>query len=240
MGLNESYSAIRGQIFLMLPLPSVNTVYSLLLQEKAHREVSLNPDSLSISLPVTFAAQNISSGILPTPPTTTLRSSSPRDHDERHFVQCIHCNKLGHTVGKCYSLHGYPLGHKFHKKPMTSSTFAFADGSLPTPIPPAFTKGQYYQLIALLNSSNASSSNHTGTNPYVANLTGITLNLLLFTSSYWIIDTDATDHMTSSSYPLTHVTSSPFRSIHLFDGSSVDTFQCGHLQLTPNLSLMDV
>ena len=25
---------------------------------------------------------------------------------------CSHCNVVGHTVDKCYKLHGYPLGYK--------------------------------------------------------------------------------------------------------------------------------
>ncbi|KAL4602035.1 hypothetical protein ACB092_10G023900 [Castanea dentata] len=34
MGLNESYSQIKGQILLMEPLPTINKVYSLLIQEE--------------------------------------------------------------------------------------------------------------------------------------------------------------------------------------------------------------
>ena len=40
MGLNESYSEIRGQILSMDPHPSVNQAYSLVLQEERQREVS--------------------------------------------------------------------------------------------------------------------------------------------------------------------------------------------------------
>ncbi|KAM7519479.1 hypothetical protein LguiB_018441 [Lonicera macranthoides] len=39
MGLNESYFAIRGQILLMQPLPTVRKVYSMLFQEEKQREV---------------------------------------------------------------------------------------------------------------------------------------------------------------------------------------------------------
>ena len=40
LGLNESYSAIRGQILLMQPLPVLNKAYSLVLQEEKQRDVS--------------------------------------------------------------------------------------------------------------------------------------------------------------------------------------------------------
>jgi len=39
MGLNENYSAIRGQIMLMQPLPTVKKAYSLLCKEKKQRGV---------------------------------------------------------------------------------------------------------------------------------------------------------------------------------------------------------
>ena len=40
MGLNESYSHVRGQILLMDPLPSINKVFSLIIQEERQRMIS--------------------------------------------------------------------------------------------------------------------------------------------------------------------------------------------------------
>ena len=31
---------------------------------------------------------------------------------------CIHCGKFGHTVDKCYKLHGFPPGYKFKNRNM--------------------------------------------------------------------------------------------------------------------------
>jgi hypothetical protein len=42
MGLNESFSQVRGQILLMDPLPSINKVFSLVIQEERQREVALS------------------------------------------------------------------------------------------------------------------------------------------------------------------------------------------------------
>ena len=39
MGLNDSYSQIKGHILLMEPLPSINKAYSLLIQEERQRRV---------------------------------------------------------------------------------------------------------------------------------------------------------------------------------------------------------
>ncbi|RVW94425.1 hypothetical protein CK203_035742 [Vitis vinifera] len=45
MGLNESYSAIRGQILLMNPLPSVRQAYSSVSQEEKQRLLTLTNSS---------------------------------------------------------------------------------------------------------------------------------------------------------------------------------------------------
>ena len=42
MGLNDSYAQVRAEILLMDPLPSVNKVYSLLIQEERHCIVGNN------------------------------------------------------------------------------------------------------------------------------------------------------------------------------------------------------
>ena len=35
---------------------------------------------------------------------------------------CNHCRRTGHTVQKCYNLHGYPPGHKLYQRSSNSST----------------------------------------------------------------------------------------------------------------------
>ena len=39
MGLNEFYSAVRGQILLMNPLPDVTKAYSSIVQEEKQRSL---------------------------------------------------------------------------------------------------------------------------------------------------------------------------------------------------------
>lgn len=43
MGLNETYGAIRSQILLMTLLPTVNHVYSMLMQEESQWFHALGP-----------------------------------------------------------------------------------------------------------------------------------------------------------------------------------------------------
>ncbi|KAA8517119.1 hypothetical protein F0562_017412 [Nyssa sinensis] len=75
----------------------------------------------------------------------------------------------GHSVAKCYKIHGYPPGHKLHGK---NKTFTIAAAAAVAPSQAcstndhdeessetmALTKGQYNQLLALLHSKDLSSA----------------------------------------------------------------------------------
>ena len=46
MGLNDSYSSIRGQILLQKPLPSLSKVFSLIVQEERQCMLGVQPMAL--------------------------------------------------------------------------------------------------------------------------------------------------------------------------------------------------
>ena len=101
MGLNDSYAHIRGQILLIEPLPSINKVFSLVVQEKRQRDVFI-ADSPSV--------EN----------TALLTWSQPynsRPPSGKDKLTCSHCGFAGHTIDKCYKVQGYPPGYKFRKLP---------------------------------------------------------------------------------------------------------------------------
>lgn len=103
MGLNESYSAIRAQILLMKPIPSITEVLSLLIQEERQRSAGI------LELPPSSDPVTLAVG-------TSPKNSSPADRSRRKDSQrlvCTHCNIKGHVVERCYKLHGYPPGYKF-------------------------------------------------------------------------------------------------------------------------------
>ncbi|XP_070664685.1 uncharacterized protein [Malus domestica] len=99
MGLNDSYSVVRGQILLMNPLPTVRQAYSSISQkEKQH--------SLSISHTTTETA---AMAVHPGHNSKTSGSSA------RKPLHCTHCDQDYHTIDTCYQLHGHPPGHRLHK-----------------------------------------------------------------------------------------------------------------------------
>lgn len=100
MGLNESFTGIRGQILMLDPFPSISKVYNLVAQEERQRTIS----SEGRTEPMTFA----------TAPGSTVAAAQGRS---RSRPVCSHCGLTGHVVDRCYKLHGFPPGLKPKPKP---------------------------------------------------------------------------------------------------------------------------
>lgn len=104
MGLNKTYTVVRGRILLMKPIPPVGKVFSLILQEERQRGIiSTRPAPVPDSAALAVKGNN-SSGKFSRQNTF----NNPRP-------SCDFCERTGHVKEKCYKLHGYPPGHKFHK-----------------------------------------------------------------------------------------------------------------------------
>ncbi|KAK9077344.1 hypothetical protein SSX86_005681 [Deinandra increscens subsp. villosa] len=86
MGLNESYKAIRSNILMMSPLPTVRKAYSLIIQEETQRQMTSEPiENFSIAA----AVQNRAG------------------HSKSKEKICEHCNRPGHTINECRTLKFY-------------------------------------------------------------------------------------------------------------------------------------
>ena len=72
----------------MDPIPPVDKVYSLLIQEEKQRSVGQGSNNGPFIESTTALAAK----------TMTIGSKNT----------CSHCGLLGHTVEKCYKIHGYP------------------------------------------------------------------------------------------------------------------------------------
>ena len=96
MTLNESYSHIRAQILLIDPLPPINKVFSLIIQEDRQRSIGSSPSLESITLLANFERR--------------FPSEKSKKKDTRPI--CSNCGYRGHVVDKCDKLHGYPPDHR--------------------------------------------------------------------------------------------------------------------------------
>ena len=107
VGLHDSYSAVRSQLLLQTPLPSMGRVFSLLLQEESQRSLT-NAVGIPIDSQAMVAEQyhnpNSRSGS-----TYTTRFAKQKGKTE---ATCSHCGYPGHVVDKCFQIIGYPPGWK--------------------------------------------------------------------------------------------------------------------------------
>ena len=144
MGLNDSYSQIKGQILLMEPVPSINKFYSLLIQEERQRRVGSSNNHIE-STALAMKGSN-----------STFILSRGKNSKGKDRPICTHCGKLGHTVEKCFKLHGFPFG--FKPKGKTSMVnqvgvqedFVENNQLVTNTSQFPFTKEQYQQFLAML------------------------------------------------------------------------------------------
>lgn len=91
MGLNDVYTAIRRQILLMDPLPTVNKTYSLILQDERQQVVSKG--NVPISDITAFVVR------------TNSRNSRNKFTLKNPHLKCELCDKFGHTSKTCRAHH---------------------------------------------------------------------------------------------------------------------------------------
>uniref|UniRef100_A0A803Q475 Retrotransposon Copia-like N-terminal domain-containing protein n=1 Tax=Cannabis sativa TaxID=3483 RepID=A0A803Q475_CANSA len=105
MGLSDHFTQIRSSILLMDPLPEANRVFHLVTQEENQKGNNSTGQDSNANL--AFAFQNDKNA----PPKS--ESQGNKNHQPRkNRPFCTHCNIHGHTIEKCYKIHGYPPGFK--------------------------------------------------------------------------------------------------------------------------------
>ena len=108
---------------------------------------------------------------------------------------------MGHFVEKCYQLHGYPSGHpkartgsNFNRHKNTSVANQVYDGANKDggkSVLTGITEAQLQQLLSFLNNKDRDTSSQ-------ANAAVAKPSLFKISSHRWIIDSGATDHISSS------------------------------------------
>ncbi|XP_019230465.1 PREDICTED: uncharacterized protein LOC109211384 [Nicotiana attenuata] len=156
MGLNEVYVGVRSNILMMQPLPSLDTVYNILLQDEKQRQ---------------------------------------------------YCKKPGHTIEKCYKLHGFPPNFKFTKgKKFGTAASAEGQTSEPSAMYPPTDQSSLIpgSQPVLMGSANFAGS--TSSLPVCLNGSSTLCMLTSVAGRVWIVDSGATDHMTSNKDLLFNIT----------------------------------
>ncbi|XP_070003236.1 uncharacterized protein [Nicotiana sylvestris] len=185
------------------------------------------------------------------------------------LVVSWYCKKQGHTIEKCYKFHGFPPNFKFSKTTgprkmaanieVEKSGFLGASGGSDVQpqsqseqlfAMPGLTIEQYCELMIMLQQSHLSSSSSTLNLLASANFAGELLPesglfrtclLTKIENILWIIDSGASDHMTSNKSLLLNTQTLPIPYlVSLPNGYKVKVTNIGFLTLSPNLILHNV
>lgn len=123
MGLNDSFTVIRGQILMMNPLPTLSQCYGMILQEENQREAPANVSNVSENFAMTVRPTK---GQFRGKSSVSGYSKKPLDAS----IICEFCYMSGHLKDKCYCIHGYPTWHMLYGKPKPKPKFLTAKGSV--------------------------------------------------------------------------------------------------------------
>lgn len=104
MGLNDNFNNIRGQILNMKPHSALNDIYNMLDQDESQRMIGNH--TKGTPNPTAFQMQF----------TQSENSQALLAHGGFQKPKCSHRHRIGHTVEKCYKVHGYPPGHPQRNK----------------------------------------------------------------------------------------------------------------------------
>ncbi|XP_071714743.1 uncharacterized protein [Rutidosis leptorrhynchoides] len=105
MGLNDVYMPIRSNILLRDPLQDVKVAYAIISRKESHRINSLK-DSCSKPYNSAFVAQG------PIKKNANNASNFNNNRGPNPNLKCKKCNKIGHTIERCFELVGYPPNFK--------------------------------------------------------------------------------------------------------------------------------
>ena len=103
MVLNESFDTFCSQVLMFDHFPPISKVYSLVLHEESPK---------SIGHGGSFSPQPETIAMYANSKRNSRNSNWNKGGNKKERPFCTHYNMPGHTVDKCYKLHGYPLGYK--------------------------------------------------------------------------------------------------------------------------------
>ena len=169
---------------------------------------------------------------------------------------CTHCGKTGHTIDVCYQKHGYPPGYKPYNGRSVNNVAA-TDGKpeddhiqhRESQELVRFSPEQYKALLALIQRPTA--GNSASDQPkQVASISSCTIDKtsspgkalppVTTKSTSWILDSGATDHVTSSLDNLHSYECINPVTVKLPNGHHVHATHSGIVHLSPTITLFNV
>ncbi|CAM8942273.1 unnamed protein product [Rhodiola kirilowii] len=267
MGLNEVHAAVRTQILATRPRPGLDEAYSTVLDDEAQhnitKPVTIEASALYSSRPTPNADRSYrNSSEKSGNNTSNGNANGSNNYRNRRQLLCTHCNTPGHTKETCYKLNGYPPGHKLHRgsdsqtyrgnKSMAHNVTNLSasagnisndnnDKMLPvghedtTAAQLSHVQDQLTKLFTLFNQQEKKENTQF-------KMTGIScLNTTKLSTDTWILDSGATDHITSHMHLLHDVKTLgiPYE-VLMPNGSTATVTHIGSCHINQHLTIHDV
>ncbi|KAK3031786.1 hypothetical protein RJ639_036938, partial [Escallonia herrerae] len=124
-GLNRELDEVRGRIFGLRPLPSIDEAFAEVRREASRRRVMLGGRKEA----VTSGEMPMEAVALATKNTSSIDKSSGdhRNNQRGGRPWCSHCNKPGHSRDTCWDIHGDDRGELDTLKLYLASEFELND-----------------------------------------------------------------------------------------------------------------
>ena len=136
----------------MDPMTTINKVFSLVSQEKRQRELSSGSTIRGIESGAAALAVNF------------RPNAGNKNYGRKERPMCSHCGIAGHTVEKCYRLHGFPPGYKPRARPSANQVMTASgsnnDNGMANLASLPLSPDQYQQLLSFLNSQQPPNEIH--------------------------------------------------------------------------------
>ncbi|XP_073225181.1 uncharacterized protein [Cicer arietinum] len=176
-GLPQEYSATRDQILGSVTVPDMSTTSAILLRVPAKHPVEQSITSVPGDT-AALASQRHNQQRSRGGPS----SSKPRP-------KCEHCHRLGHTIDRCWKLHGKP-------SPSINATQLDPSATIQTTPSPQGSPANYEDFLRWIqshpNSSSPTSVAHTGNSSvYLSHSSSL---------GPWVLDSGASDHVTGPEF----------------------------------------
>ncbi|XP_073119562.1 uncharacterized protein [Henckelia pumila] len=222
MGLNDTFSIIRGSVLLMNPLPDTRKAHALILQHERQNDVAANRDATGYN--ANFTQQKVQNRA-----RQTKDSESHRLNTGNKPLQCSYCDLDGHTVDRCFYIHGFPPGHRYHGKDVKpKGKKNIKPPSISNVETKHLTSKEYDQIMALLRKE-------TGNNEPLINTSG---NDSILSHGKWILDSGATNHV-SRIPPISNVLTAKHPTVQLPNGEHAQIKSIGSMKLCNDMTVDD-
>ena len=251
MRLTEAFSLVRSNVLMMQPLPNISQVYRLFAQEEKHKSIASGSTSTVPAESLAFYADNKkynpqnSSQRFNSNYQKSTGSRNTADPSKKKYF-CNHCKIPGHSIERCFKIHGYPPGfqakqqQQHQRKGFAAMAQQDSADDAPDNSNDTVSMEQYNHLLKLLSQQNIQPDSDND-NPKLAMLAG-NFCLLAGMSHQWILDSGSTDHICPNldSFISYDIVDDKDSFITIPDGTKVQVTHIGTVKVNDDLTLHKV